>query len=84
MRGRGIQFLGAPLRFLNEVDSSMHNKLVHMLRFLSKTCNAVAAYFGGPEVQVEEGIVTRADDGEVVGHFADTLVRCGMTWWWWW
>lgn len=64
-----IQLFGAPLCLFDEINCSMHNELVHMLRFFSKACDAIAAYLGRPKVQLEERIVARADDAEIVGHF---------------
>lgn len=65
---RYIQIFRTPLCFFSEVESRMYDELVHMLRFGTKTSNAIATNFEGAEVDLEERIVTSADDGKIVRH----------------
>lgn len=46
----------------------MHDERVHMARLLGETSNAISALLGGAEFKLEEWLVSRADDAEVVGH----------------
>jgi len=63
-----LQSIVAPLDFFDNVKTAMHNELVHMPRFLSKSCYAIAASFGCAEFDLEQRVVPRSNDGEVVGH----------------
>lgn len=51
----------------------MYDELVHVLCLVAESCGAIAAGFGGAELQLEERVVARADDGEVVGHAAQSI-----------
>ena len=39
-----------------------------MAGFLCEASDPVAALLGGAEFELEDGLVARVDDGEVVGH----------------
>ena len=52
----------------------MHDELVHVSCLLRKPRNPIAALLRGPELVLEEGIVLRANDGEVVGHIVLRLL----------
>jgi hypothetical protein len=65
-----------PLNLLYDVQAAVHDELVHMPCLLGEPRDAIAALLRGAELVLEEGVVLRADDGEVVGH----LLRrsCGV------
>lgn len=46
----------------------MYDELIHVFGLFAEACEAIAADFGRAEVEFEEGVVPRADYGEVVGH----------------
>jgi len=67
--GRGdLQVLVSPLHFFHQVQSGVDDELVHVLCFIAEAGDAIAADFGGAEVEFEERVVAGADYGEVVGH----------------
>lgn len=68
MRGSGLHCTGGPLDFFDNVQAAVHDELVHVSRFLVKTRYAVAALLRGAEFMLEERIVLRAYDSEVIGH----------------
>ena len=53
----------------------MHDKLVHVSCFLSELGRAIAARFRSAELVLEERIVLRANDGEVVRHGGEEKTR---------
>jgi len=46
----------------------MYNELVHVSCLLSELGRAIAAWFRSAKLVLEEGIIFRADDSEVVRH----------------
>ena len=69
-----IHLVITPLQLINIVKSSVHNVRVHVARLGAEAGNAIAALFGGAEVDLEEWLVSCAYYGEVVGHYRG---RCG-------
>lgn len=59
-----------PLHFLDDIDTGMHDELVHVASCLAvaKARDAIAACFGRAKGKLEERFVRRRDDDEVVGH----------------
>ena len=53
----------------------MYNELVHVSGLLSELGRAIAARFRSAKLVLEEGIVFRADDGEVVRHVDEEAMR---------
>ena len=46
----------------------MHDERIHVARLRAETGNAISALLGGAEFELEERLVSRAYDAEVVGH----------------
>jgi hypothetical protein len=46
----------------------MYNELIHVSGLLSELGRAIAAWFGSAKLVLEERIVFRTDDSEVVRH----------------
>lgn len=57
----------------------MYDELVHVGCFVSKACHAIATWFEGAKVMLEECVVSRADDGEVVGHGGQAKLKSDYT-----
>jgi hypothetical protein len=53
----------------------MYNELVHVSCLLSELGRAIAAGFRSAKLVLEERIVLRADDGEVVRHVDEETTR---------
>ena len=51
----------------------MYDELIHMLCLVSKACNAISTHFRRAKVQLEEGIVASANNGEVVRHLSSEV-----------
>ena len=66
--GESIQVFICPLHFFDHVESSVDDELVHVFSFVSKARSAITAEFGGPKFELEERVVARADNGEVIRH----------------
>lgn len=52
----------------------MQDELVEVPHLLGETRLPVAALLGGAELILEERVVLRADDGEVVAHGAGVVI----------
>lgn len=63
-----IHLIVGPLQLIHEIQAAMHDERVHMARLRAETGNAISALLGGAEFELEEWLVLRADDAEVVGH----------------
>lgn len=59
-----------PLDLLDHVETAVQDELVQVADLLVEARLAVAAGLGGAELVLEEGVVLRPDDDEVVGHCA--------------
>lgn len=57
-----------PLDFLDDIEATVHDKLVQMARLLAEMRQAVTALLGRAKVVLEERVVLGADNGKVVGH----------------
>lgn len=57
-----------PLHLLDDVEAAVYDELVHVPGLLAEARLAVAALLRRPELVLEERVVLRADDGEVVRH----------------
>jgi hypothetical protein len=85
MKGRGwtIHLPTTPLHLLNDIQTTVHNKLVHMPRLLGEPCDAIAALLRSPELILEERIILRANNGKVVRHFSSVprgVVKLKLSW----
>lgn len=66
-RGELIKHLSiSPLHLLHDIQTAVHNKLVHVPRGLRKSSDTIAALFGGAEFVLEERVILRANYGKVV------------------
>jgi hypothetical protein len=54
------------LHFLDNIETAVNDKLVHVPGFMAKAGNAVSTGLGSAKLVFEEWIVSRADDSEVV------------------
>jgi hypothetical protein len=60
------QIFRSPLHFLYHIQRRMHDELVHVSCLLSELGHAIAARFRSAKLVLEERVVFRADDSEVV------------------
>lgn len=58
-----------PLHLLGHIQRAMQDELVQVPRLVAEAREPVAALLGRAELVLEQRIVLRADDGEVVRHF---------------
>ena len=63
-----LQIFRPPLHFFYHVQRCMYDELVHVSGLLSELGRAIAAWFGSAKLVLEERIVFRTDDSEVVRH----------------
>jgi hypothetical protein len=69
LRTNNSQIFRSPLHFLNHVQGCVYNELVHMSSLLSELGRTITTTgFRGAEFMLEEWIVFRPDDAEVVRH----------------
>ena len=68
-----------PLQLVDKVQAAMHDERVHMARLLTKTGDAVSALLGSAELELEQRLVSRANDAEVVGHFVRVRTEDGKS-----
>lgn len=53
----------------------MHDEGVHLPCFGAEASNAITALLRGAEFELEEWVITRTDDAEVVGHISPNAHR---------
>ena len=53
----------------------MYNELIHVSGLLSELGRTIAAWFGSAKLVLEERIVFRTDDSEVVRHVGEESMR---------
>jgi hypothetical protein len=72
MKGEGgdIHLSTTPLHLLDDIQTTVHNKLVHMPSLLWEPCDAIAALLRSAELILEKRIILRANNGKVVRHFS--------------
>ena len=58
-----------PLRFINHVKAAVHDKGIQAPCFDTEARYTVAALLRGSEFELEERVISGADDAEVVRHF---------------
>lgn len=64
--GEHLHLAGPPLHLLHNVERRVHDELVHVPRLLAETRLPVPALLRGPELVLEQRVVLRPDDDEVV------------------
>lgn len=64
-----------PLDFFNDIDAGVDDKLVHVARSfaVSEARQAITACFGRTKCELEEWLVRRRDDHEVIRHVHFTI-----------
>lgn len=55
-----------PLHLVHNVQAAVNDKRIHLSCLGAESSNAVAALFGSAKLELEERVVARADDAEVV------------------
>jgi hypothetical protein len=68
-----LQVFRSPLHFLHHIECRMYNELIHVCCLLSELGRAITARFRRAKLMLEERIVFRADDSEVVRHDGETF-----------
>ena len=58
-----------PLRLVDKVQAAVYDEGVHMACLLTETGDAISALLGSAELELEQRLVSGANDAEVVGHF---------------
>lgn len=66
----GIHLVVGPLQLVYEVQAGVYDERVHVAGFLTEAGDTISALLGGAEFELEQRLVSRADDAEVVGHSA--------------
>lgn len=59
---------GIPLRLFHDIQAAVQDELVHVARRLGETGHAVATLLRRAELILEQWVILRPDNGEVVGH----------------
>lgn len=65
-RERLLHLAGPPLHLLYYVERRVHDELIHVPRLLAEARLPVPALLRGPELVLEQRVVLRPDDDEVV------------------
>jgi hypothetical protein len=63
-----VHVAASPLHLLDNVQTRVHDELVHVARLVAEPRLAVAALLGRPKLMLEERVVLGADYDKVVGH----------------
>lgn len=61
-----LQAIVAPLDLFDDIETTVDNKLIHMPCFFSEARDAIATSLGSAKFVLEQGIIPRADDSEVI------------------
>ena len=59
-----------PLQLVYEVQAGVYDEWIHVAGLLTEAGDAISALLGSAEFELEQRLVSRADDAEVVGHFS--------------
>lgn len=70
-----LQIFRPPLHLFYHVQRCMYDELVHVSGLLSELGRAITARFRSAKLVLEERIVLRADDCEVVRHGGEEATR---------
>jgi hypothetical protein len=63
-----IHLSTTPLHLLDDIQTAVHNKLVHMPSLLREPRDAIAALLRSAKLILEQRIILRANNGKVVRH----------------
>jgi hypothetical protein len=63
-----IHLSTSPLHLLHNIQTAMHNKLIHMPRLLREPRNAITTLLRSPELIFKERVILCANNGKVIGH----------------
>jgi len=66
MNKMNLQSVVSPLYFLDNVKTAVNDELIHVSGLMAKAGNAVSTSLGSAKFMFEEGVVSCADDCEVV------------------
>ncbi len=55
-----------PLHLIHNVQAAVNDKWIGLSCLAAESSNAITTLFGGAELELEERVVARADDAEVV------------------
>ena len=61
-----VQSVVSPLDFFHNVETAVNDELVHMSGLIAKAGDAVSTSLGSTKFMLEERVVSRADDSEIV------------------
>jgi hypothetical protein len=61
------------LHFFHDIQTAVHDELIHVPRLLWESCDAISALFSSPELILEERIILGANYGKVIGHSRSVL-----------
>jgi hypothetical protein len=67
------QVFRSPLNFLYHVECCMYDELVHVCCLLSELGRAITARLRRAKLMLEERVILRTNDGEVVRHDGESL-----------
>ena len=70
MKSGEVHLVVGPLQLVYKVQASVYDERVHVACFLTEAGDAIPALLGSAEFELEQRLVSGADDAEVVGHFA--------------
>jgi len=68
-RLKHIHLSSSPLHFLHDIQTTMHNELVHMPGLFRKPRNAITALFRRAKFVFEKRVIERSNYAEIVWHF---------------
>lgn len=73
--GQDLQAIIAPLDFFDYVQGAVNYELIHVSSLFAKSSDAVSASFGCTKLMLEQWVVSRSDDGEVIRHLSEAARR---------
>ena len=66
---KDVHLVIGPLQLVCEIQAGVDDEWVHVAGLLTEAGDTISALLGSAEFELEQRLVSRADDAEVVGHF---------------
>jgi hypothetical protein len=67
----------SPLYFLHNVETAVHDELIHMSCLLREPCDAISTLLSCSKLVLKERIVLSANNGKVIRHCCRVLFMSG-------
>lgn len=75
-----IHLTSSPLHLLHDIQTTMHNKLIHVSRLLRKPCDTITALLRSAKLIFKKRVIKCTNYAEVVWHLDLPITCCVGVW----